>query len=126
MLNLARLHLIGDGIALDRARAAELRQQAATAGEPAGVALVKGGANQDGPAMVDVATWLGNFGRASEGAALLRREAEAGSVAAAVVLGTIYYNGQAGTRRNCGEAKSWWNRAAKANSPAALNALGLL
>jgi len=124
MLNLSRLLMIGDGIGMDRARAGQLRQQAAGAGEPTATALVRAGANKDGPAIIDVATWLGNFGRAREGVSILEAEAKQGDVAAMIVLGKIHYNGQAGAGRNYELARAWWERAGR--NPAALYALGIL
>lgn len=124
MLNLSRLLMIGDGVPMNRTQAAEWRTRAAKLNEPTARALVRGGANQDGPAIIDVATWLGNFGRAAEGIALLRREAEAGSTAAMVVLGRAYYNGQAGGGRDYARARYWWEKAG--NNAAALYDLGVL
>jgi TPR repeat protein len=124
MLNLSRLLMIGDGIAQDRERAAKLRAQAAAAKEPTAIALVKGGGNQPGPAIVDVATWLGNFGRAADGVRILESEARSGNVLAMVVLGRVHYNGEAGGGRDYAAARQWWEKAG--NHPVALYDLGIL
>jgi uncharacterized protein len=124
MLNLSRLLMIGEGIPTDRARAAQLRSQAAAKQEPTAMALVRGGANKDGPAIVDAATWLGNVDRAEQAVNVLTAEARTGNVTAMVVLGKILYNGQAGGGRNYDLARQWWEKAG--NNPAALYYLGVL
>jgi TPR repeat protein len=124
MLNLSRLLMLGDGIPMDRARAAQWRTRAAAAKDPTAIGLVNGAANRDGPAMVDAAMWLGNFGRADDGVRLLANEARAGNVTAMVVLGKVYYNGQAGGGRNYELARQWWEKAG--DNPAALYYLGVL
>jgi TPR repeat protein len=116
MVSLAALYDLGQGVPLDRERAASLRQQAARAGDPTARGQIDDDRRMPGQADFRRASVLTDLHMESAAIPYARRAAAQGSANAQLVLGRAYQFGS-GVPRDFAQAVQFYRQAATSGMP---------
>lgn len=123
LVALASLHDIGHGVPLDTARATQLRQQAAKAGNSTARAQLEADVKMPGARDFRRADALTDFKRYADAFPYAKRSAEAGSPDGQELLGRAYLYGF-GTAKNIPAAIAWFRKSDAGGAAAGSRALG--
>ena len=123
LVALANLHDAGYGVPFDEARATQLRQQAAAAGNPTARQQLENDRKRPGERDFRRADMLDDFKQHAAAFTYARRSAEAGNPYGQELLGRAYLYGY-GTSKNPAEAVKWFRKSDAGGSASGSRAMG--